>query len=65
MELKLQNEAQHKIADLLWVAQSQDEVNSILRVFGHDARVVHNMMIAAVYDDIEDVSEASHYLKGL
>ena len=65
MELKLQNPAQVKIADLLWVAQSQEEVNSILRVFGHDARVVYEMMIAATFDDVEDTSQALAILKGL
>ena len=58
MELQLQNQAQHKIADLLWVAQTQDEVDSILRVFGHDARVVYEMMIAATFDEVEDTQEA-------
>lgn len=65
MELKLQNSAQVKIADLLWTAQSQDEVNSILRVFGHDAAVVYNMMLAATFDEVEDTSQAMALLKGL
>ncbi len=58
MELRLQNAAQVKIADLLWVAQSQQEVDSILRVFGHDAHVVYNMMLAATYDQVEDTQDA-------
>ncbi|MBM4179622.1 MAG: hypothetical protein FJ211_09885 [Ignavibacteria bacterium] len=58
MEFELQNAAQHKIADLLWVAQSQQEVNSILRVFGHDAHVVYNMMMAATFDQIDDTPDA-------
>lgn len=65
MELQLQTAAQHKIADLLWVAETQDEVNSILRVFGHDARVVYELMIAATFDDVEDTSQALAILKGL
>lgn len=62
MELKLQNAAQVKIADLLWVAQSQEEVNAILRVFGHDARVVHAMMIAATFDEVDNTDLASQVL---
>lgn len=65
MELKLQNPAQVKIADLLWTAQTQDEVNAILRVFGHDAAVVYNMMLAATFDEVEDTSQAMALLKGL
>lgn len=63
MELQLQNPAQHKIADLLWVAQSQQEVNVILRVFGHDARVVYEMMIAATFDDVDSVEDAEAVLR--
>ena len=59
MELQLQNAAQHKIADLLWVAQTEAEVRAILRVFGHDAYVVYHMMIAATFDDIDCVDQAT------
>ncbi len=62
MELKLKNAEQHRIADLLWVAEDQDEVNRILQVFGHNAQVVYNMMIAATFDEIEDVSAAKNLL---
>jgi len=65
MELQLQNKAQHKIADLLWVAQSQQEVNSILRVFGHDAHVVYNMMVAATFDQITDTPDADRVIQRL
>lgn len=58
MELMLKNKEQHKIADLLWQAQSQDEVNQILRVFGHDARVVYELMIAATFDDVDNTDMA-------
>lgn len=65
MELKLQNAAQVKIADLLWAADSMDEVHSILRVFGHDARVVYELMTAASFDDIEDTPEANRVIQTL
>ncbi len=65
MELRLQNPAQHKIADLLWVAQSQQEVDSILRVFGHDAYVVYHMMLAATFDEVEHTQDADRVIKAL
>ena len=62
MELKLQNAAQVKIADLLWVAETQEEVNVILKVFGHDARVVYELMTAATFDQIEDTPDADRVI---
>jgi hypothetical protein len=64
MELKLQNPAQVKIADLLWNAQTMAEVQSIIRVFGHDARVVYDLMVAATFDEVEDVTQAEQVLRG-
>jgi hypothetical protein len=63
MELKLQNPDQIKIADLLWVAETQEEVNVILKVFGHDARVVYELMIAATYDQVEDTPDADRVIQ--
>lgn len=65
MELQLQNPAQHKIADLLWAAQTMDEVNAVLRVFGHDAHVVYNMMIAATFDQVDNTQDADRVIKAL
>ncbi len=62
MELQLQNKAQHKIADLLWEAQTFEEVDKIIRVFGHDARVVYNMMMAATYDQVDDTPDADRVI---
>ena len=56
-------EQQKRIVDLLWSCQSQAEVNVVLRVFGIDAYIVREMMLAEVYDDVEDVALAQHYLK--
>ena len=63
MELQLQNAAQHKIADLLWNAQDMKEVNMILRVFGHEAEVVYNLMVAATFDEVEDTGQAEALLE--
>ena len=62
MELKLQNKTQVAIADLLWVAQTQEEVAVILKVFGHDARVVYDMMLAASFDEVEETHLAERVL---
>ena len=62
MELQLQNAAQHKIADLLWVAQSQEEVAVILKVFGKDAQVVYNLMLAASFDQVQETHLAERVL---
>ena len=65
MDLNLQNPLQVKIANLLWVADSQTAVDTILHAFGHDARVVHGMMIASNYDDIDetDLTEATEVIR--
>ena len=62
MELQLQNADQHRIADLLWNAKDQKEVKMILRLFGHDAKVVYNMLIAAYFDQIDDTVLAESVL---
>ena len=62
MELQLQNKHQVKIADLLWEAQDEASVNLILKTFGHDARVVYNMMIASTMDQVTDTDLAEHVL---
>jgi len=62
MELNLQNPLQCKIANLLWKAQTQREVQEIIAIFGHDARVVYEMMVAATVDDVDDVGQAQQAL---
>jgi hypothetical protein len=54
---------QKRIVELLWSCQSQAEVNVVLRIFGLDAYIVKEMMLAEVYDDVQDVALAQHYLK--
>ena len=63
MELKLQNGLQVKIAELLWTAESTQEVDRIIRVFDHDARVVYNMLLAQTYDQVQDTEQAERLLK--
>jgi hypothetical protein len=63
MEIQFKTVEQRRIADLLWACQSQEEVNVILRAFGLQAYIVKEMMIAATYDDVEDVALAQQVLK--
>lgn len=65
MDLKLQNEVQLKIADLLWTATDMEKVNYILKVFGKDAEIVYNMMVAEVYDKETDTDLAQEALKNI
>lgn len=53
---------QRQIADLLWVAQTEDELKVIFRLYGNEARVVQNMMIARGLDDVNDVELANSVL---
>ena len=63
MEIQFKTNEQKRIADLLWACQSQQEVNIVIRAFGVQAQIVKEMMIAATYDDIEDVALAQQVLK--
>lgn len=65
MEIKFQNERQHKIADLLWQTQDQEMVNVILKTFGHDAHIVYNMMIAHMLDEDKSTEVAKQVLNNI
>lgn len=65
MEIKFQNERQHKIADFLWQAQDQEMVNLILKTFGRDAYIVYNMMIAHMLDEDESTEVAKQVLNNI
>lgn len=64
MKFHLQNSLQHKIADLLWTAKSED-VTTILSTYGNDAHIVYNMMIATFLDDIDDTEMACSVLQNI
>ena len=52
---------QYQIADLLWNCDSQEAVQTVIKCmpteFRKDAVVVHQLMIAAVMDQYEEVTE--------
>ena len=51
---------QRVLADLLWACGSQTEVDAVLRVFGHNAQVVYELIvIAAIEEDTAEHREFS------
>jgi len=63
MRLELANEQQHYIADLLWVAKNKETVKSILQIYGVDAIIVLNMMLADYYDNVDATDLAEQVLE--
>lgn len=52
---------QYQIADLLWSCESQEDVTAMISAlppsYRQDAVVIHQLMIAAVMDQYEGVTE--------
>lgn len=65
MELTLANANQHRIADLLWAAESMEAMQAIVRANGRDAVVVRDMMLAAFMDEVTDTDLAKEVLRNL
>jgi hypothetical protein len=54
---------QRILADTLWnKCQSQKDVDTVLEMFGVDARIVYEMMVAHTMDQYQGVDEAQDYL---
>ena len=52
------------IADFLWSADTQEELDAVNEMFGvEEVEVIKQLMLAAMFDDVEDVSAASNLLK--
>jgi hypothetical protein len=62
MQIEFKTSEQTQIAELLWRCKSQQEVNLVIKMFGIQAQVVKEMMIATSLDDIEDTQEAQQLL---
>ena len=56
MQIKFENQEQMAIADRLWECQGEDEVQEILNAYGRPALVVYYMMIAAAYDQVNEIT---------
>lgn len=63
MDLPLQNKIQHEIADKLWLANSPEEVEEIIKPYGPDGLIVRDMMLATELDQVTECEEAYEYLK--
>ena len=52
---------QYQIADMIWSCQSQEDVDRLIRclppAYKQDAVTVHTLMIAAVMDQHEDITD--------
>jgi urease gamma subunit len=52
---------QYQIADMIWSCESQEAVDQLMRAlpveYKQDAKTVHELMIAAVMDQHEDITE--------
>ena len=52
---------QYQIADMIWSCDSQEAVDQLIRNlpqgYKQDAVVIHQMMIAAVMDQYEEITE--------
>jgi hypothetical protein len=63
MQLELATAQQHAIADLLWSAENIEQVQEIIHKYGHVARVVYELMIAAAFDEVQTTDLAEPILK--
>ena len=50
IDIVFANPLQVKIADLMWNADSFDEVQRITSDYGKDGRIVYEMMMAEIFD---------------
>lgn len=52
---------QHQLAELLWNCDSQEDVEQLKQslpvTYRKDAETIHQLMIAAVFDDYTDITE--------
>ena len=59
MEIFFSTKRQRDIAELMWAAEQLSEAQEIMTKYGHDGRVVYNMIIASAID--EDVMKSSEF----
>ena len=61
IELQGLTKQQYQIADLLWSCESQEAVEQLKQnlpaAYRRDAETIHQLMIAAVMDQHEDITE--------
>ena len=61
IELQGLSQQQSQIADMIWCCDSQEDVQRLIRnlppAYQQDAETVHELMIAAVFDQHEEIRE--------
>ena len=63
IELYDLTDTQCVIADFLWEVQTDEDLQSIIDVFGErEVLVLQDMMLAAALDEVEDVAAAAQVL---
>jgi predicted DNA-binding protein len=62
MKLNLTSKHHHLIADLLWQAESLQQAQTITKRFGVDGHIVFHLMMAHVYDEVNDTDLAEEVL---
>ena len=62
MEIKFANSLQSHIADLMWDAKDLEMVKKIITVYGKEAEVVYNMLLAEAFDSFNETDLAEKVL---
>lgn len=62
MQIKFANKLQVHIADLMWNAD-KEMVKKILAVYGKEAEVVYNMMLAEAFDSFNETDLAEKVIE--
>lgn len=63
MEIKFENSLQSHIADLMWDAKDLEMVKKIIAVYGKDAEVVYNMLLAEAFDSFNETDLAEKVIQ--
>lgn len=56
------NAHQVMLADMLWAAQTEQQVDAVIAQFGQEARVVQEMILAAYLDTLAETDLAQQVL---
>lgn len=65
MEIKFYNSKQIMIADMMWEAKDMGRVGYLLNMYGTDAYVVYNMLLAHYFDEVMDTDLAKNLINDI
>lgn len=63
MQIKFANSLQSHIADLMWDAKDLEMVKKIIAVYGKEAEVVYNMLLAEAFDSFNETDLAEKVIE--